>query len=108
MREVPSRSESEDSIMRSLCSWKLGLALAILVVALLCIGNVNWAQEVTATITGTITDASGGAVVGATGTAKSVERGVSFNATTNEAGIYRLSPVPAGEYGLKGGKQGFY
>src|SRR5438045_9690541 len=96
MREVPSRSESEDSIMKSLCSWKLGLPLAILVVALLCSSNVTQAQEVTATITGTITDPSGGAVVGATVTAKSVERGVSFNATTNEAGIHRISQVPVG------------
>jgi hypothetical protein len=66
-----------------------------------------FAQDVTATITGTVTDASGGALAGATVTAKSVERGETFTATTNDLGLYRLSQLPVGHYELRVEKQGF-
>src|SRR5258708_21460476 len=70
-------------------------------------GYTARAQEVTATITGTVVDASGGAVVGATVTAKSVERGTIFKAESNEAGIYRIPQLPVGNYDLRVEKQGF-
>jgi hypothetical protein len=65
------------------------------------------AQEVTATITGTVTDASGAAVVGATVTAKSVDRGITYPVVTNEAGLYRISQLPIGSYELRVEKLGF-
>src|ERR1700738_535619 len=65
------------------------------------------AQDVTATITGTVMDASGGAVVGASVTAKSVERGTVFKAESNEAGIYRIVQLPVGNYELRVEKNGF-
>ena len=92
--------------MRKLHSLGLGLWL-LAVVALLFSANPAWAQEVTATITGTVTDPSGAAVVGATVTAKSVERGIAYSGVTNESGIYRISQLPVGNYDLKVEKQGF-
>src|SRR6266849_1316449 len=65
------------------------------------------AQEVTATITGTATDPSGAAIVGAKVTAKSVERGITFSAVTNDSGIYRISQLPVGSYELRAEKDGF-
>src|SRR5438270_6101206 len=65
------------------------------------------AQDVTATITGTVMDPSGAAVVGATVTAKSVERGTIFKAESNESGIYRISQLPVGNYDLRIEKNGF-
>ena len=65
------------------------------------------AQDVTASITGTVTDASGAAVVGANITVKSVERGVIYTAVTNGDGLYRLSQLPVGSYELKVEKSGF-
>ena len=90
-------------------SWQsMALAFCCLALALLIGGaNVAIAQEVTATITGTVTDQSGAAIVGATLTAKSVERGQSYAATTNDAGIYRIAQLPVGNYDLKVEKQGF-
>jgi hypothetical protein len=83
-------------------------AMAICALAALFVGaNFAWAQEVTATITGTVTDSTGAAVAGATVTAKSVERGISYTATSNESGIYRISELPVGDYDLKIEKQGF-
>ncbi|HKR30253.1 MAG TPA: carboxypeptidase-like regulatory domain-containing protein, partial [Terriglobales bacterium] len=81
--------------------------LCVAVVALLIGGNVTRAQDVTATITGTIIDPSGGAVVGATVTAKSVERGTVFQAVSNDAGIYRIAQLPVGNYDLRVEKDGF-
>ncbi len=64
-------------------------------------------QEVTATVTGTVTDSSGAAVVGATVNVKSVERGVVYSATTNEVGLYRVPQLPVGNYEVKVEKAGF-
>src|SRR5215469_16783666 len=67
----------------------------------------TWAQEVTASITGTVTDPSGAALPGATVTAKSRERGLAYTAETNESGLYRIPQLPVGTYELKVEKQGF-
>jgi hypothetical protein len=69
--------------------------------------HYGWSQEVTASITGTISDQSGAAVPGATVTATSVERGVSYNAVTNDTGLYRIAQLPVGSYALKVDKAGF-
>ena len=66
-----------------------------------------WAQEVTASITGTVTDPSGAAVAGANVTATSQERGVTFTAVTNDSGLYRVAQLPVGTYTLKVEKSGF-
>ena len=79
--------------------------LAFLVVAATL--QCAWSQEVTASITGTVTDPSGAAVSGATVTATSVERGQNYTATTNDSGLYRIAQLPVGTYTLKIEKQGF-
>jgi hypothetical protein len=67
----------------------------------------GWAQEVTASVTGTVTDPSGAAVAGAAVKATSKERGIIYTATTNESGLYRISQLPVGTYDLKVEKGGF-
>jgi hypothetical protein len=64
-------------------------------------------QEVTATVTGTVTDSSGAAVVGAVVNVKSVERGVVYSATSNDVGLYRIPQLPVGTYEVKVEKAGF-
>jgi hypothetical protein len=54
--------------LRLLC-WVLG---GVTLILMICGTHSALAQDVTATITGTVTDTSGGAIVGATVTAKSV------------------------------------
>jgi hypothetical protein len=66
-----------------------------------------WGQEVTASITGTITDPSGAVVAGATVTATSQERGLTYPAVTNDSGLYRIAQLPVGTYSLKVEKSGF-
>jgi Cna protein B-type domain. len=65
------------------------------------------AQEVTATVTGTVTDSSGAAVAGATVAVKSVERGVVYDTTTNDSGLYHISQLPVGRYEVRVEKPGF-
>jgi hypothetical protein len=69
--------------------------------------HYGWSQEVTASITGTISDQSGAAVLGATVTATSQERGQNYSAVTNESGLYRIAQLPVGSYSLKVEKAGF-
>jgi hypothetical protein len=86
----------------------LGLViLCMTLLVLLCGAHATWAQDVTASIYGTVTDPTGAAIAGANVTAKSVERGVTYTAVTNETGLYRLSQLPVGNYELRIEKPGF-
>src|SRR5579863_1144795 len=81
-------------------------AVVACLLALVCGAEVR-AQEVTATVTGTVTDSTGAAVVGANVSVKSVERGVVYTTETNEVGLYRVTNLPIGNYEVKVEKSGF-
>jgi hypothetical protein len=61
----------------------------------------------TATLKGTITDPTGAVVVGATVTAKSVERGTTRISQTNSDGVYQIPSLQPGLYQLRIESQGF-
>jgi Carboxypeptidase regulatory-like domain len=79
----------------------------LLFAAVTGIYNFGWGQEVTASITGTVTDPRGAALPGATVTATSQERGQSYAALTNDSGLYRIAQLPVGTYAVKVEKSGF-
>ncbi|HEX4784677.1 MAG TPA: TonB-dependent receptor [Candidatus Sulfotelmatobacter sp.] len=81
--------------------------LVLLTLAVTGMFQCAWAQEVTASVTGTITDPSGAAVPGATVTVTSLERGVTFTDVSNDSGLYRIAQLPVGTYTLKVEKSGF-
>ncbi len=86
----------------------LGLGLVCMtLVALLCGPHAAMGQDVTATITGTITDSSGAPLPGAAVTAKDVDRGTLWPVISNEAGIYNILRVPVGSYSLRVEAKGF-
>ncbi len=66
-----------------------------------------WSQQVTAAITGKVTDPSGAAVVGAKVTATDTDRGTPWTTTTNGDGVYNIPRVPIGTYNIKVEQQGF-
>src|SRR5277367_3578850 len=78
------------------------LALASFMVPALC-----RAQQVTASITGRVTDPSGAAVVGARVTATDRDRHTEWPTTTNADGVYSLPLLPIGSYDLKVEHPGF-
>jgi hypothetical protein len=65
------------------------------------------AQEVSASITGTITDPSGAAIANASVTARDLDRGTTYPTRSNEEGIYFYPRIPAGRYELRFEAQGF-
>ena len=78
--------------MKSRALW-LGICLSLSLAA--------WGQD-SASITGTVTDPSGAAVVGAQVTLSSPERGVNRSTTTNNGGDYLCGAVPIGFYSVIG------
>jgi hypothetical protein len=62
---------------------------------------------VTAGISGTVTDASGAAVVGATVTATNVDTGVTTTQQSNGQGYYSFQNLPLGKYNLDVQQAGF-
>src|SRR5262249_44230637 len=66
-----------------------------------------WGQGERGTLNGIVTDASGSVVPGATVTAINVETNVETQATTTDAGVYRLPYMPPATYRLSISKPGF-
>jgi hypothetical protein len=76
--------------------------LALLFLAVPC-----GAQSDRATLTGTVTDASGAVVPDVTVTATDVDTKVQTSATTNEVGLFRILNLPVGHYNVLFKREGF-
>ena len=84
----------------------------VLVLSILSLAVCLWpargaAQEVTATINGTITDPSGSVVVNADVTATDLERGTVWPSKSNSQGFFNLSRLPVGRYSVRVSAPGF-
>jgi outer membrane receptor protein involved in Fe transport len=77
--------------LSALCAAIIGIALFV---------GVPVAEAQNAQMTGTVVDASGGVVPGATVTAKNQETGFLRTGVTDAAGSYRLPALPPGRYML--------
>src|SRR5688572_18881777 len=75
-------------------------------VLILLVAASAWAQA-TAQINGTVTDASGGVLPGATVTAIQTDTGFRRESVTNELGAFVLSNLPIGPYRLEVALSGF-
>jgi len=64
-------------------------------------------QQVTAAITGRVTDASGAAVPAANVVATDKDRGTEWPTTSNSEGVYNLPRLPIGNYSMKVTHAGF-
>lgn len=82
-------------------------ALIIFILAVCCSGLSAHAQEVTATINGTVTDPSGRVVTNAEVKARDLDRGTVWPARTNGSGFYSLSHLPVGRYEVRVKATGF-
>lgn len=82
--------------------------IGLTTIFLLCVFAVNtFGQGTTSRVTGTVQDANGGSVTGATVTLTNEATGVSFTTQTSESGSYAFDLVQAGTYSLTVEKQGF-
>lgn len=65
------------------------------------------AQGTTSRVTGTVQDANGAAVVGASVSLTNEATGISFTTETSQSGVYAFDLVQVGNYSLRVEKQGF-
>ncbi len=88
-------------------SWRRILLCAALfaLAALSCAPRVT--AQVSAEISGTVTDSSGGAVAGVAVTSKNVDTGATRETTTDAAGRYQILALPLGDYEVRASKSGF-
>lgn len=78
----------------------------MLLFGLLC-AMPAWSQEVTAAIVGSVTDPSGAPIKGASVVARDTERGVVWNATSNDTGSFDILRLPVGTYTAEATAPGF-
>src|SRR5258708_21180046 len=86
--------------------WNVFLHLFLFVALLSGLGSAAMAQ-VTASIRGTVTDASGAAVAGAKIVIKASVLGIERTAETNTEGEYEVPALPPGGYEVQVEKRGF-
>jgi hypothetical protein len=85
-----------------------GLPIRLLMVGLiLALPSIGIAQQQLGAVQGTITDATGGVVGGATIGATNVQTGVVRSTTSNASGVYRLPALEPGRYVVTAEKAGF-
>jgi outer membrane receptor protein involved in Fe transport len=87
-------------------AWRLGRVGVFLAAGFLCASAVAWGDE-NATVTGQITDASGGVVPGVTVVLTKVNTREAYTAQTNQAGIYCIPHLLPGIYRANVSKDGF-
>ncbi len=85
----------------SLASRRLPVAILFLV----CTFSAG--AQVSANLSGRVTDSSGAAVQAASVTANDLDTGVSRTTLTNQAGEYKLFELPVGHYEVRARKDGF-
>ena len=88
-------------------SYAVALLLFSLAGLLAVIPQGAFAQQVTAALTGKVSDASGAAIPNARVIATDVDRGSQFPTVTNDDGIFNLPRVPIGTYNLRVEASGF-
>ncbi|HEX9423787.1 MAG TPA: carboxypeptidase-like regulatory domain-containing protein, partial [Pyrinomonadaceae bacterium] len=92
-------------ISRRSCSRLLSSIFAVLLLVGLAGSAV--AQSITGSISGTVTDATGGVVVGASVTLHSDQTGTARSATTSDDGRFSFAALQPGVYTVKVEQRGF-
>jgi hypothetical protein len=88
----------------------VGFVVFLLALALLCAfvaAPLAHADNLYASIRGTVTDPSGAVVPDAKVSATNVATGISFSATSSKDGLFEFVQVPIGDYNVKVEKAGF-
>lgn len=83
------------------CPWTAALAVMLCLIAIPAVGQVS------AVLSGRVTDQTGAVVSGATLTATSLESGLTRTTVTDQGGRYELLALPIGRYQVRAQKTGF-
>jgi hypothetical protein len=93
--------------MKSDIAIRFGVAAALLLLIALVMPQPSHGQQVMASITGNVVDASGAPVPDTKVTATDTERGSQWTTTSDADGVYDLPQVPIGTYDIKVEHTGF-
>ena len=104
---ILSRAAELFCVSKSRNHLKLPVLWSCLLVVTAFSAAVSSAQDISASIRGTVTDESGGAVSGVTVTAINTETGLQRAAISNSLGAYVLVELPVGHYRLEAEASGF-
>src|SRR5688500_13732343 len=85
---------------------KVFLPVLTILISIFMVGSI-YAQTDVSEITGTVTDAQGAAVSGATITLTSPVKGFTRTAQTSDNGTYNFPGIPPGVYNVEVEKSGF-
>src|SRR5208282_6408236 len=80
--------------------WVVGLSF-------LCLGSLPAGTQVSASLSGRVTDQTGAVVSGASVTAENLDTGMTRSTLTDQAGRYELIALPIGQYDIRARKAGF-
>ena len=83
-----------------------GFALGLFL-ACLCVCQSTYSQQITGAITGTVADAAGAVINGASVTVTDTEHGTIYSTKTVDGGIFNFPHVPIGTYQVKVEAAGF-
>jgi outer membrane receptor protein involved in Fe transport len=86
---------------------KIAFPAALLLFCLALLPVAVRAQQITATVSGTVTDPNGAAIPGATVTVASVDTGIVKTSTTGDEGNYTVTFLQPGTYNITVDKTGF-
>jgi hypothetical protein len=81
--------------------------LSAVVLLLFCFFPLHLTAQVSASLSGRVTDQTGAAVSGASVTAINLDTGIARTAVTNQSGRYELLALPIGQYEMRAKKDGF-
>jgi Carboxypeptidase regulatory-like domain len=81
--------------------------LRVLALLLFCLFPLHSQAQVSASLSGRVTDQTGAAVSGAKVTAINLDTGIARTAITNQSGLYELLALPIGQYEMRAKKDGF-
>jgi Carboxypeptidase regulatory-like domain/TonB-dependent Receptor Plug Domain len=87
--------------------WFVVRSLFLVVLLALAIPSVMLAQQYSGTVTGTVTDPTGGSVAGVTVTATNVGTNATYDAITSDLGVYNFAQLPVGTYDISVKGSGF-
>jgi hypothetical protein len=82
-------------------------SLAALFMLTLTLAIPSYADNLYASIRGTVTDATGAVIGGAKLTATNEATGITYNATSGDDGLFAFLQLPIGDYSVRAEKQGF-
>ncbi|HYL98439.1 MAG TPA: carboxypeptidase-like regulatory domain-containing protein [Blastocatellia bacterium] len=86
---------------------RIGFLWTAIVILIVSSANLAYAQVKTATVSGTVYDASGAVLSGAMVQAKNVATGFIQSAKADDAGRYRIPDLPVGTYEVQASADGF-